>query len=262
MKYVRFKQGETDKYGVLKEEEIIVLTGSPLNGDSTQTDEKVNIEEVRLISPLVPNEIIGIGANFFADEKDRPEWLPDTPIFFSKPKHSVIGTGDSIELPPGVESVKFESEIAVIIGKQARNIDESDYLDYIFGITVANDVTSPDYFREDGHWFVGKSFPSFTPLGPVIETDVKLENVMIQSYVNGKPFQNSPTSHMIISIPQMITYLSQVTVLNPGDVILTGSPVGADFVKAGDVVSCTVTGVSTLENPVIQSKTTKKVTLI
>ena len=261
MKYIRFKQKDSVYYGIVNGEQITVLDGSPITTDAKPTGEKVDVNEVRILAPLIPNEIIGIGANFIADESERPETLPNTPIFFNKPKSSVIGPNEQIILPPGVESVKFEAEIAVVIGKRAENINSENVQDYIFGITVGNDVTSPDYFRDDGHWFVGKSFPSFTPLGPVIETDVDIQQLSIHSTVNGKPFQDSPTSRMIVSIPQMIAYLSNVMILEPGDVILTGSPVGADFIQAGDTVSCSVSGVGTLTNPVTGSNSKIQVSL-
>lgn len=261
MKYVRFKYKDSICYGILRDLEITIIDGSPISKHTKTTGERVDLNEVELLAPLIPNEIIGIGANFIADENSRPGVPPSTPIFFNKPKSSVIGPNKNIILPPGINSVKFEAEIAVIIGKRTEKINDENYQDYIFGVTVGNDVTSPEYFREDGHWFVGKSFPSFTPLGPVIETDVDLAELSITSAVNDQPFQDSPTSHMIVSIPQMMAYLSRVMVLQPGDVILTGSPVGADFIEEGDTVTCTVSGVGQLTNTVIRSECTNKVKL-
>lgn len=217
-------------------------------GDWEFTGKEFVGNEVKLLAPLEPNQIIGIGANYVSKVDDLPSELPDIPVFFFKPTSSVIGTGESIVIPEGIDQVKFESELAIIIGKQAKNIHETEVLEYIFGYTVANDVTAPQYFHQDGHWTIGKSFDTFTPLGPVIETELDPFQIRVEARLNDIEKQNSATELMIIPIRKMISYLSTVMTLKPGDVILTGSPVGAEFVEEGDVIECEIKEIGRLQN--------------
>ncbi|HET7580475.1 MAG TPA: fumarylacetoacetate hydrolase family protein [Bacillales bacterium] len=212
-------------------------------------------DDVRRVAPLSPNQIIGIGANFVSQKEELPEELPEIPVFFYKSVASVIGPEEEIVIPGKLEEVKFESELAVVIGKEAYQVPESEVEEYIFGYTVGNDVTAPQYFREDGHWMVGKSFNTFTPLGPVIETDLDMDAIQIESYLNGTQKQGSSTSLMIVPIRKMISYLSRVMTLSPGDVILTGSPLGAEFLHDGDVIECTISEIGTLRNTAVKAKT-------
>ena len=215
------------------------------------TGKNYNVNEVKLVAPLVPNQIIGIGANYVSKVEDRPATLPEIPVFFFKPTSSVIGPEENIVIPAGLEQVKFESELAVVIGKEAKNVPEEEILDYVFGYTVGNDVTAPQLFHQDGHWTVGKSYDTFTPLGPVIETELDPFNVKVEARLNQQDKQNSATELMIIPIRHMISYLSKVMTLKPGDVILTGSPVGAEMVGAGDVIECEIKEIGTLKNTFI-----------
>ncbi len=256
MKFVRFIKGDQQAYGVyedgvIKEVEGDIFTSWKYTGNIVASN------DVKWLAPLEPNHISGIGANFVCNIEDLPEMQPEIPVFFFKPKTSVIGPEEEIVIPNGVDEVKFESELAVIIGKEARDIDEDEVFDYIFGYTVANDVTAPQFFHEAGHWTIGKAFDTFTPLGPVIETELDPFNVRIEARVNGEEKQNSPTELMIVTIPRMISYLSKVMTLSKGDVILTGSPLGAEFVKAGTVIECEVKEIGVLRNTFVAS--TKKV---
>jgi 2-keto-4-pentenoate hydratase/2-oxohepta-3-ene-1,7-dioic acid hydratase in catechol pathway len=186
--------------------------------------------------------------------EDRPSNLPEIPVFFFKPTSSVIGPEQEIIIPEDIEQVKFESELAIIIGKEAKNVPESEVLDYVFGYTVGNDVTAPQYFHQDGHWTIGKSFDTFTPLGPVIETELDPFAVTVEARLNNIQKQNSGTELMIIPIRRMVSYLTYVMTLQPGDVILTGSPVGAEFVGAGDVIECKIIEIGSLQNTFVTVK--------
>jgi 2-keto-4-pentenoate hydratase/2-oxohepta-3-ene-1,7-dioic acid hydratase in catechol pathway len=254
LKFVRFTQGSDKEVlsGVLTDEGIQEIQGD-LFGQWNYTDSLFSPNAIQFVAPLQPNQIIGIGANYVAKKEDRPENLPEIPVFFFKPTSSVIGPEDAIAIPKGIEEVKFESELAVVIGKQAREVAEEDVLDYIFGYTIANDVTAPQYFHKDGHWMVGKSFDSFTPLGPVIETDLDPFGARVEAYHNGMKKQDSPTDLMIVPIRRMISYLSHVMTLQPGDVILTGSPLGAEFLGEGDVIECKINEIGTLRNSVVKA---------
>ncbi len=253
MKFARFLIDSTISEGVIEKESIMEIKGNYFD-DWEYTGEVYSTNEVTLLAPIEPNQIIGIGANFVAKVEERPSTLPDIPVFFFKPTSSVIGSEEEIVIPGEDEQVKFESELAVVIGKEAKNISESEVLDYVFGYTVANDVTAPQYFHEAGQWTVGKLFDTFTPLGPVIETELDLSEIRIKARLNDTEKQNSGTDLMIVPIRYMISYLSSVMTLKPGDVILTGSPLGAEFIGAGDVIECEIEEIGTLKNSLVNSK--------
>lgn len=253
MKFARFTIDSKVYSGVVTEETIQEITGD-IFGSWDYTGKVFSRDEVSLLAPLVPNQVIGIGANFVARKEDLPAELPEIPVFFFKPVSSVIGPEEEIIIPAGTEQVKFESELAVVIGKEAKNVPEADVFQYVFGYTIGNDVTAPGFFHQDGHWTIGKSFDTFTPLGPVIETDLDPFSVNVKAALNGEEKQNSPTELMIIPIRKMISYLSNVMTLKPGDVILTGSPVGAELVGADDVIECKIEEIGTLKNVFVSVK--------
>ena len=252
MKFARFSVEEQIYTGVLENEQFQVIDGCMFGG-WTYTGESFALADVKLLAPLVPNQIIGIGANFVATKEELPSELPEIPIFFNKPVASVIGPNDEIKIPKGVDEIKFESELAVIIGKEMKDVAVENVLDYVFGYTVTNDVTAPQFFvNNGGNWFVGKSFDTFTPLGPFIETELNPKDVVVEAYVNGIQKQNSSTELMIVPIREMIAYLSSVTTLKPGDVILTGSPVGAEFIGHKDEISCEIKQIGVLKNRLVK----------
>jgi 2-keto-4-pentenoate hydratase/2-oxohepta-3-ene-1,7-dioic acid hydratase in catechol pathway len=253
MKFARFTADGKTHMGVVNGEVIREIVGDLFTGWE-YTGNVFSRQEVTLLAPLVPNEIIGIGANYVAKREQLPNVLPEIPVFFFKPSSSVIGPEAEIVIPAGIDKVKFESELAVVIGKEAKNVPESDVWQYVFGYTVANDVTAPQFFHPDGHWTIGKSFDTFTPLGPVIETELNPSSVWVKARLNGVEKQNSPTELMIIPISKMIAYLTNVMTLKPGDVILTGSPVGAELVGAGDVIECEIAEIGTLRNTFVTAR--------
>jgi 2-keto-4-pentenoate hydratase/2-oxohepta-3-ene-1,7-dioic acid hydratase in catechol pathway len=253
MKFTRFSVNNETYTGVITDETVNVISGD-LFSDWEYTEDTYSLAEVRLLAPLEPNHIIGIGANFVTKVEDLPNELPKIPVFFFKPTTSVIGPLDEIVIPEGVNEVKFESELAIIIGKEAKNVAEEHIMDYVFGYTVGNDVTASQFFHEAGHWTVGKAFDTFTPLGPVIETELDPFNVTVEAYLNGVEKQNSATELMIVPIKKMLSYLSNVMTLKAGDVILTGSPVGAEMVGEGSIIECEIKGIGTLKNSFVKAK--------
>jgi 2-keto-4-pentenoate hydratase/2-oxohepta-3-ene-1,7-dioic acid hydratase in catechol pathway len=253
MKFTRFIHGSAVHTGVLTENTINEIKGD-IFGEWEYTGNSYFIADVKQLAPLEPNQIIGIGANYVSNLEDRPSEFPKIPVFFFKPTSSVIGPEEEIIIPEGIENVKFESELAIVIGKEAKNVPDSEVLDYIFGYTVANDVTAPQFFHQDGHWTIGKSFDTFTPLGPVIETKLDPSAVKVEAKLNGVEKQNSGTEFMIIPIITMVSYLTKVMTLKPGDVILTGSPVGAEMVGAGDSIECEIKEIGNLRNSFVLAK--------
>lgn len=252
MKFTKFTHKDEIQYGVVTGDDISVIEGD-LYENWSYTGEVLPLEQVQVLAPVEPSKIIGIGANYVGSREERPEELPEIPVFFFKPSSSVIGPDQEIVIPELVDEVKFESELAVVIGKETRNVDEEDVLDHIFGYTIGNDVTAPQFFHEDGHWTVGKSFDTFTPIGPYIETELDPSQVSVKADINGVETQNSPTNLMIVPLTHMVSYLSKVMTLKPGDVILTGSPLGAHFVKNQDVIECKVDEIGTLKNRTVKS---------
>lgn len=247
MKFVRFSINSISYKGILEQESIKVIQGNIFE-DWKFTGIEYSINEVKLLAPIEPNQIIGIGANYVSNVKELTNTFPEIPVFFFKPTSSVIGPEDDIILPRENDQVKFESELAVVIGKKAKNINESDVFDYVFGYTIGNDVTAPQYFHEEGHWTIGKSFDTFTPLGPVVETKLDVASIRIEAKLNGVEKQNSSTDLMIVPIHKIISFLSNVMTLNPGDVILTGSPLGAELVGAGNIIECEIKDIGVLKN--------------
>lgn len=259
MKFARFEDKQQQlRTGVVTPVGLKEIRGD-MFGEWTFTGKVFSGDEADLKAPLHPNQVIGIGANYVAEEKKLPETLPDIPVFFFKPVSSVIGPDTPIVIPEKIEEVKFESELAVVIGKKMRDVPEAEISDYIFGYTIGNDVTAPQYFRDDGHWTIGKSFDTFTPLGPVIDTELDSDKIRVESSLNGTKKQDSPTSLMIISVNKMVSYLSHVMTLSPGDVILTGSPVGAEFIRDGDQINCNIEQIGMLSNTVTSANKVKSV---
>lgn len=207
------------------------------------------LKDIQLKAPIMPRHIIGIGKNFVGNEVEKPA-VPDMPILFFKPLTTVVGPGDPVLLPLGTEKIKFESELAVVIGKEANNITPEQVDEVIFGYTVANDFGAINYFHPEGHWTIGKSFDTFCPLGPAIETEFDYRSARIQAEVNGTVKQDGQMERIIMPIDRMIAYISSFMTLMPGDVILTGTPDGAEMVGDGDVVDCIIEGIGSLRNQV------------
>ncbi|KMM38325.1 fumarylacetoacetate hydrolase family protein [Guptibacillus hwajinpoensis] len=259
MKFGRFTFDNHIYNGVIEEEIINIIEGNPMS-DWSYTNSKVSINDVEFLAPITPKNVIGIGANYVKDKESLPNEIPEMPVFFLKPSTSVIGPNEPVVIPDQLEEVKFESELAIVIGKEAKHIQKENALEYVFGYTVGNDVTAPQFFHNDGHWTLGKSFDTFTPLGPTIETELDPYNVHVTATVNGVEKQNSPTEWMIVPIKEMIAYLSTVMTLHPGDVILTGSPIGAHFVGTDDVITCSIKEIGSLTNTFSRKSTHISVT--
>ncbi|SDO24443.1 2-keto-4-pentenoate hydratase/2-oxohepta-3-ene-1,7-dioic acid hydratase (catechol pathway) [Paenibacillus sp. yr247] len=254
MKLARFTiSGETEiRSGIVEDHYIREFTGD-LFASLTLTGNTFSLSDVQFKAPITPRHIIGIGKNFVGEGAPKPA-IPDMPILFFKPLTTVVGPEDPVLLPLGTDEIKFESELAVIIGKEAKNIDPGQVNEVIFGYTVANDIGAFNYFHSEGHWTIGKSFDTFCPLGPVIVTEFNYHSARIQATVNDTVKQDAMMERIITPIDAMISYISRFMTLMPGDVILTGTPAGADLVRDGDVVDCFIEGIGHLRNPIIAQK--------
>ena len=250
MKIVRMQTREGIRYGGVEPEGVRIYQGTPFVAWEP-TEVLADFEQVRLLSPVFPTKVVGVGVNYacHAEQTGRPP--PRTPIMFMKPSTAVIGPGKPIVLPAGSEEVHHEAEMAVVMGKVARNVAAEDALGTVLGYTAGNDVTARDLERQDEQWVRAKGFDTFCPLGPAIETEYDPRNdFSIECLVNGEVRQAASIDDMIFGVPELIAFVSSVMTLLPGDVILTGTPSGAGPIRDGDQVEVTLEGVGALSNPV------------
>ena len=197
-----------------------------------------------------PSKIIAIGLNYIDHAKELKMNMPDYPLIFMKPSTSVIGNGDAIILPPQTKELNYEGELAVVIKEKARNVSQDEAWRFIVGYTCANDITARDLQRIDGQWTRAKSFDTFCPLGPRIVSGVDPKYRSIITRVNGAVKQNSNTKNMIFDVFELVSFISEIMTLLPGDVIITGTPPGVGAIEVGDVVEVEIEGIGVLKNTV------------
>ena len=251
MKIARFSHNEAITYGILDEKDLVVLAGDPLFAGYETTGERVPLADAVLLAPVIPrSKVVCIGKNYHDHAAEMGGEAPEEPLLFLKPNTAVIGPGDAIVRPALSERTEYEGELAVVIGRIAKNVKAADALDYVLGYTIGNDVTARDLQRKDGQWARAKGFDTFCPLGPVIETDFDPASATIETRVNGEVRQHAPLTDMIHSVPAIIEYASAVFTLLPGDVILTGTPAGVGTFEAGDTVEVEITGLGILRSSV------------
>jgi len=233
---------------------VAELLGHPFGvGDEAirLTGSRWPLADVRLLAPVLPSKVVAIGRNYAEHAAELGNEVPEDPIIFLKPSTAVVGPRDPIVYPSEVsERVDFEGELAVVIGRLCRQVPPERVPDVVFGYTCANDVTARDLQAKDGQWARAKGFDTFCPLGPWIETDIDPADLELTTIVNGEIRQNSRTSLLLHDVTALITYVSAVMTLLPGDVLLTGTPAGVGPLKDGDEVSVTIEGVGTLTNGV------------
>jgi 2-keto-4-pentenoate hydratase/2-oxohepta-3-ene-1,7-dioic acid hydratase in catechol pathway len=250
VKVARFSNGSEPRFGIVDGPELVVLKGHPLVAGYQTTGERIPLKELKLLAPTIPSKIVCIGKNFADHAAEIGEEITDEPLIFFKPSSSIVGHGDAIVIPPQSEQVELEAELCLVIGKLAKNVSEEKALEYLWGVTIANDVTARDLQFGDGQWARSKGFDTFCPLGPWVETEFVPDGQVIESRINGEVRQNVAISEMVHKIPFIISYVSKNMSLLPGDIILTGSPAGISVIKAGDIIECEVEGIGILSNPV------------
>lgn len=250
MRIARFSHDERLRFGIIDDDELVVLAGDPLFAGFDTTGERIPLADATLLAPVIPrSKVVCVGKNYHDHAAEMGGEAPTEPLLFLKPNTAVIGPDDVIVRPRQSQRTDFEGELAVVIGRVAKDIPAERALDYVFGYTVANDVTARDLQRSDGQWARAKGFDTFCPLGPVIETEFDLDGgARIVSRVNGEVRQDGPISDMVHSVPDIIAYASAAFTLLPGDVILTGTPAGIGPFEAGDVLEVEVTGIGVLRN--------------
>ena len=248
MKFVRFAIGSTIGYGTLEDDgQIRAITTTPFL-PWEPTDERFAPDTVRLLAPVLPSKIVAVGLNYKSHAEETGMKLPTEPMLFIKPTTSVIGPGETIRMPAQSSRVDYEAELAIVIGKAAKDVDQNSAANVILGYTCGNDVTARDLQAKDVQFTRAKGFDTFCPLGPHIETDIDGSALDIELRQNGEVKQKSNTSDLVFGPNALVAFISSVMTLLPGDVIMTGTPAGIGPVKDGDVLEVEIAGIGTLRN--------------
>ena len=250
MKIARFVHDHDVHFGVVDGDTVHILEGDPLHDGISETGETIALSEVDLISPVAPSKVVCVGMNFAEHAAEMHHDGPVTPLIFLKPPTAVVGDGDEIIIPPLPGRIVHEGELAVVIGKHAHRVAEKDWADYVFGYTIANDVSARDVMFADGQWARAKGYDTFCPVGPWIETEFDpFERHEITTTVDGEVRRHGFTADMTHKIPEIIAFVSDAFTLHPGDIICTGTPAGLGGFVDGQTVTITIDGIGTLSNP-------------
>ena len=249
MNFIRFVFENKPTFGLVDGNKVRRIEGDPFFGYQP-TGKELALDSIRLLSPCTPSKIVAVGVNYrdHAAEFDRE--LPKEPLLFLKPSTSVLGPNETIQLPRQSKRVDFEAELAVVIRKEASGIPEEAAYDYILGYTCLNDVSARDLQKKDGQWTRAKSFNTFAPLGPWIVTDIDPGNLKIKSYLNGERRQSANTNQLLFKVSTLVSFISQVMTLLPGDVIATGTPAGVGPMKPNDTIEIVIDNIGRLTNSV------------
>jgi 2-keto-4-pentenoate hydratase/2-oxohepta-3-ene-1,7-dioic acid hydratase in catechol pathway len=203
-----------------------------------------------LLPPVVPGKIVCVGRNYADHARELGNEAPAEPILFMKPPSAILAPGGTIVRPAVSERVDFEGELAIVVGREAKNVDPAAWRDYVRGFTCANDVTARDLQKKDVQFTRGKGFDTFCPIGPCIETDLDVSDLRLTTRVNGETRQDGRTSQMLFPCAELFAFITRIMTLMPGDLILTGTPAGVGPLEAGDRVEVEIEGIGTLSNEV------------
>jgi 2-keto-4-pentenoate hydratase/2-oxohepta-3-ene-1,7-dioic acid hydratase in catechol pathway len=241
-------------HGVLDGEQLVRFAAPPWEG-GVATGERDARADVRWLSPVAPSKIVCVGLNYRAHIAESASVVPGAappaePLLFLKPPSAVIATGEPIRYPSGVTRLDPEAELGVVIGRRARSVSRERAMDFVAGLTCVNDVSARNFQKQDGQWTRAKGFDTFAPLGPWIATDLEPRGLRVECRVNGTTRQLGNTSDLLFPVPELVSFVSHIMTLMPGDVIATGTPAGIAPVEIGDLIEIEVEGVGILENPV------------
>ncbi|GAA0508353.1 2-hydroxyhepta-2,4-diene-1,7-dioate isomerase [Paractinoplanes deccanensis] len=260
MRFARFVHAGGVSFGVVEGDAsgLTIAEISSLPFEEVRfTGQRWALADVRLLAPIFSSKVIGVGRNYADHAAELGNEVPKEPLIFIKPSTSVIGPNDAIRLPPQSQRVEEEAELAVVIGATgARRVDRAGAEKAIFGYTIGNDVTARDLQRSDPQWTRAKGFDSFCPIGPWIVTGLDVSDLEIRCEVGRNPDamevrQIGRTKDMVFDVPTLVSYVSHVMTLLPGDIILTGTPAGVSEITSGDTVSVSIQGIGELRNPVV-----------
>jgi 2-keto-4-pentenoate hydratase/2-oxohepta-3-ene-1,7-dioic acid hydratase in catechol pathway len=253
MRIVRFRHQGEERHGVLRDDVIQPITGSIFDAVEASSDnsaETIPRASVKLLAPIQPGKLVCVGLNYVLHAKESGVPMPDEPMLFMCSPQAIIGPDDVIVLDNANDRIDYEAEIAIVVGKRARNVRAANAAQYILGYTCANDVSNRDLQRKDGQFTRAKSFDTYKPLGPWIETELDPDIQEIRLSQNGDVKQSSNTSDMIFSTRYIFEFISGIMTLEPGDVIITGTPSGVGPMKSGDRIEVEIAGIGRLSNAV------------
>jgi 2-keto-4-pentenoate hydratase/2-oxohepta-3-ene-1,7-dioic acid hydratase in catechol pathway len=248
MRLVRFEKDGKAAWGIAEGDAIAPLAGAPweTGGTPKRAGATVDRRSVALLPPAAPSKILCIGRNYKAHAAELGNEVPKEPLVFLKPPSCVIPHGGTVRLPKESARVEHEGELALVIGRRARRVPKESWRDVVLGVTCSLDVTARDLQKTDGQWWRAKGFDTFGPLGPAIETDVDPSDLTVETFVDGVKKQSGRTADMIFDVGTLVAFTSAAMTLEPGDVILTGTPEGVGPIAAGQTVEVRISGVGTL----------------
>ncbi len=249
MKIARYRFKGEIAYGLVKGEEILGIRGDVF-GEFHAGAHLRGLDEVELLTPCVPGKIVAVGLNYYDHAEEVKQKVPDEPLLFLKPPTAVIGPGEQIIYPRMSSQVDYEGELGVVIARMSRDITLELARDHILGYVCFNDVTARDLQRRDSQWTRAKGFDTFAPLGPWITTGLDPHHLKLETFLNGERKQSSNTENLIFNCYQLVSFISTIMTLMPGDVIATGTPSGIGPMKVGDRVDVVIEGIGTLTNVV------------
>lgn len=250
MKLCRFEHAGIIEWGKVEDNRITVLKSDPFVTEEIELSERgFQLDEVRLLAPCEPTKVVCVGVNYLEHAAEFDSKVNPEPIIFLKPVSALIGPEDTIELPKMSENVHYEGELAVVIGRRCKDVTAGEAAAFVLGYTCANDVTARDLQRVDGQWTRAKGFDTFLPVGPFLETNPGLERgLSIKTLVNGEVRQDGDTNDMRHSPAELVSFISRVMTLMPGDLILTGTPEGVGPIISEDTVTVAIEGIGALRN--------------
>jgi len=250
MKYLRFLQEGNVRYGLLEKDNVIREVVGDIFNNHKNTENIYSLPEITFLPPCMPTKIIAVGLNYFDHANELKMKIPDEPLIFMKPPSAVIAHNEKIIYPKMSKQLDYEAELAVIIKNKIKNIKAEDVFENVLGYSCFNDVTARDLQSKDGQWTRAKSFDTFAPIGPFISTNINPNDLKVKLYKNGQLMQHSSTKNMIFKVDKIVSFISEIMTLFPGDIIATGTPSGVGQLKEGDLVEVEIEEIGTLKNTV------------
>jgi len=250
MKIVRYTIDKTTEYGIWDGESVQSLTATPYR-QLKRLNRYHRLSDLKLLPPCTPSKIVALGLNYHSHAREMKIPIPAEPLIFLKPSTSVIGPEDNIVYPESSERIDYEGELGVVIKNRTRRVSTKEAMNHILGYTCFNDVTARDLQHRDKQWTRAKSFDTFAAIGPCIETELDPGNVYLETYLNGELRQQGNTSDLAFSVPELVSFISHIMTLLPGDIIATGTPSGIGPMKPGDTVEVKIEPIGTLRNYVV-----------